>query len=231
MDAETGIADWYRTRPGVRAATLLARAVKPYLSTAHNARLLGLGFVAPLLRGVRAAPQGHQALIMPAALEERAAWPPGVPGRLAVADPVRLPFVEALFDTALVAHALELSHEPRAVLRELWRVLGPAGHLILIVPNRSGPWARFEQLPFGQGRPYGRRQLDRLLGEAMFEIVRHRTLLAAPPLPGTAWLERPLSRLAPRLGGVHLVAARKTDGLARMAAERATARLRPVLEG
>lgn len=226
MDDAPGLAEWYRTRPGLRAAAQLARAARPYLPPAHNARVLGLGFVQPLLRGVRAAPQGHQALVQPPGLDDPAAWPPGVPGRLAVADPARLPFVEALFDTALVVHALEHAAEPRAVLRELWRVLGPAGHLILLVPNRSGPWARFESLPFGQGRPYGRRQLGRLLDEAMFEIVRHRTLLAAPPFAATAWLERPLARLVPRLGGVHLVAARKTDGLAPTMVSGAAVRVR-----
>ena len=59
--------------------------------------------------------------------------------------------------------ALETAERVRPLLREMWRVLAPEGRLILVVPNRRGVWARLDKTPFGQGRPYSRRQLEALL--------------------------------------------------------------------
>jgi SAM-dependent methyltransferase len=131
-----------------------------------------------------------------------------------VADATALPFGDAMFDQAILCHALEFAEPPRTVLRELWRVLAPAGEMVLIVPNRAGLWTHFEATPFGNGRPFGRRQLERLLRDSLFEPVAWRTALVAPPVRGLRWLDRPLTRIAARLGGIHLVLARKTDGAA-----------------
>jgi SAM-dependent methyltransferase len=77
-----------------------------------------------------------------------------------VADMTRLPFAEALFDRALVASRLA---DPRAELRELWRVLAPAGLAVLLLPARTGwPWAR---------RGWDRGRLEPRLEDCMFEIL------------------------------------------------------------
>lgn len=52
------------------------------------------------------------------------------------ADPHHLPFHEALFDKALLSAPLI---QPRLMLRELWRVLSPAGLAVLVVRARR-PW-------------------------------------------------------------------------------------------
>jgi len=57
---------------------------------------------------------------------------------LVVADPQRLPFVEALFDRLLVTSLLPAS-AARAELRELWRVMSPAALGLLVVKARR-PW-------------------------------------------------------------------------------------------
>ncbi len=207
--AETEIEDWYATPAGREAARLLVRAVTPLLNRGTTTRLLALGQTAPVLARLHGLRHERVAMIV----EQPVRWPYTEPNRAAVADPERLPFGDALFDDALLIHALELVERPRVVLRELWRVLAPAGRLILVVPNRAGVWARVEALPFGRGHPYGRGGLTRLLAEAMFEVESWSTALAAPPVTRLRWLERPLARLAPHLGGVHVVAARKTDGL------------------
>jgi SAM-dependent methyltransferase len=207
--AETEIEDWYATPPGREAARLLVRAIAPLLNRGSTTRLLALGQTAPVLTRLHGLRHERVAMIV----EQPVRWPLTLPNRAAVADPERLPFADALFDDALLIHALELVAHPRTVLRELWRVLGPAGRLILIVPNRAGVWARVEALPFGRGHPYGRGGLTRLLEDAMFEVDSWATTLAAPPVRRLRWLERPLARLAPTLGGVHVVSARKVDGL------------------
>ena len=203
------IADWYATPPGREAARLLCTAVRPLLGSSRTARLLALGQTAPVLTRLHGLHHERVAMIVEAAV----AWPVTAPCRSAVAHPERLPFGDALFDDALLIHALELCERPRVVLRELWRVLAPAGRLVLVVPNRAGVWARVEALPFGRGHPYGRGALTRLLADAMFEVEHWSTALAAPPTPRLRWLEGTLARFAPTLGGVHVVAARKTDGL------------------
>ena len=207
--AETEIEDWYATPPGREAARLLVRAVTPLLNRGSTTRLLALGQTAPVLTRLHALRHERVAMVV----EQAIRWPVTAPNRAVVADPERLPFTDALFDDALLIHALELVEHPRVVLRELWRVLAPAGRLILVVPNRAGVWARVETLPFGRGHPYGRRGLTTLLENAMFEVESWSTALSAPPLRRLRWLERPLARFAPTLGGVHIVSARKIDGL------------------
>lgn len=199
--------DWYATPPGREAARLLCTAVRPLLG--RGGRLLAVGQTAPVLTRLHGLRHERVAMIV----ETPVRWPVTTASRSAVADPERLPFTDALFDDALLIHALELCERPRAVLRELWRVLSPAGRVVLVVPNRAGVWARVEALPFGRGRPYGRSALTRLLDDAMFEVESWSTALSAPPVTRLRWLERPLARFAPHLGGVHVVAARKVDGL------------------
>jgi len=81
-----------------------------------------------------------------------------------VADPCRLPFVEAMFDRALVASDLA---KPREELRELWRVLTPAGLAVLLVPGRRG-WP-------GRRRGWDRGRLEPYLAGCMFEILDWET--------------------------------------------------------
>lgn len=209
MQGEPPIVDWYATPGGREAARLLCAAVRPLLTGSGTSRLLALGQTAPVLTRMHGLRHERVAMIV----ETPQRWPLTAPSRSAVADPERLPFADALFDDALLIHALELVEHPRAVLRELWRVLSPAGRVVLVVPNRAGVWARVEALPFGRGRPYGRGTLTRLLNDAMFEVEHWSTALAAPPVRRLRWLESALARLAPNLGGVHVVAVRKVDGL------------------
>ncbi len=204
---------YYTTRDGRRVARQLASIVAPAIRRGPTARLLALGYCAPLLTGLDPSALERLAMVMPDGQGSHR-WPPQRPNCALRADEFALPFAEAMFDQALLAHALEFAEPPRKLLRELWRVLGPAGELVLIVPNRLGVWTHFEATPFGQGRPWGRGELSRLLQEAMFEPVSCRTALVAPPVRGLRWLDRPLTRIARGFGGIHFVLAKKVDGLA-----------------
>lgn len=93
-------------------------------------------------------------------------------GVQAVAAPARLPFAEALFDRLLLSSPLS---DPRAELREAWRVLAPAGLLLLVVPARR-PWQR-------RRRGWRQGDLDRALADAMFEPVAH----AVVTVPNRHW--------------------------------------------
>jgi SAM-dependent methyltransferase len=79
------------------------------------------------------------------------------------ADPHHLPFTEALFDKALLSAPLV---QPRLMLRELWRVLGPAGLAVLVVRARR-PW-------HVKDLGWLREPLALRLDEAMFEVLEWR---------------------------------------------------------
>ncbi len=94
----------------------------------------------------------------------------------AIADPLQLPFVEALFDRVLLASPLA---EPRRQLRETWRVLAPAGLALFVVPARR-PWQLAKQGWAGDA-------LEAALADGMFEVLaravrtvpdRHHLMLA-----------------------------------------------------
>lgn len=189
--------------------------IAPLVRKGATARLLALGHVAPLLAGLNRGELERLAIVQSSPDCAHPA-PTGLSAYTIVAAPDALPFAESLFDQVLVAHSLEFAERPRQVLRELWRVLAPASEMILIIPNRAGLWTHFEATPFGQGRPWGRNELMRLLADSMFEPLSWRSALAAPPVWGLRWLDKPLTRLVPRIGGVHIVVARKTDGLSGM---------------
>ncbi len=214
--------EFYAGRDGLRTAQLLATITVPAVRKGPGQRLLALGYPAPILKGMRPKTLERLAMVMPAA-QGGHRWPRrGSENCAVISHDVELPFAAAMFDQALLVHALEFSNSKK-LLRELWRVLAPAGEIVLIVPNRTGLWTHFEATPFGQGYPYGRRELTQILRDAMFEPVAWKNALVAPPVRGLRWLDRPLTRIFPGFGGIHFVLARKTDGMAPAAVGRARA--------
>ena len=200
---------FYSHQDGQRAARVIARTIAPFIRRTANHRLLGLGPVAPILQGFDHSQIAHLAIADPFGLGP---FPTAAQNSVAQVEARHLPFADALFDQALVLHMLELDARPERLLRELWRVLAPAGDIVLLVANRAGLWTHFETTPFGHGSPFGRNQLSRLLTHAMFEVLDWQQILVAPPMPVLRWLNAPLTKILPRLGGVHVVRARKTDG-------------------
>ena len=110
----------------------------------------------------------------------------------ALVDELELPLPDAAVDRVLLVHALEMSHDPTALLREIWRVLASGGRLLAVMPNRRGLWARMDTTPFGHGRPYSRSQITHLLRETWFTPIGWGEALYVPPIA---------ARLVPALGG------------------------------
>jgi hypothetical protein len=101
-------------------------------------------------------------------------------------------------------------------LNECWRVLGPGGKALFIVPNRAGLWSRSDSTPFGFGRPYTSGQLEAQLKEHQFLPERHRAALYQLPSSRRFWLRAgPLfDKIGTRMptalaGGVVMVEASK----------------------
>ena len=169
---------------------------------------MGFGYAGPLLRGLEGT--RPPVLLMPAE-QGVAHWPRGQPNRAALADADYLPLADASVDRLVVMHAMEHAENTRKLLREFWRVLTPAGRIMVVVPHRGSPWSFSERTPFGHGRPYSVRQASRLLGDALFEPLGWRGALYGPPagVRLLRWAERPGARLWPRMAGVLLVEATK----------------------
>ena len=77
----------------------------------------------------------------------------------------------------------EEADDVRALLAEAIRVLTPAGRIILVAAARGGLWARAESTPFGHGRPFTRRQLEKLVREVGLEPAAWSQTLYVPPWP------------------------------------------------
>ena len=203
--------DYYRSRQGRHVAKRLRRHIADFWSKAPNACNAVIGYGAPVLR---AEDSPAHSVFMPARLgTER--WPFKGAGRATLADCHALPLQNVQLDRVLALHALEFDPDPRHFLEECWRVLDGAGRLMVMVPNRTGLWARAERTPFGHGRPFSRRQLRHLLAESGFEVRRAGTVLFMPPvemglvLRFGSQLEQIGNRWSPGVGGVLCIEAEK----------------------
>jgi SAM-dependent methyltransferase len=153
---------------------------------------------------------------------------PGLPRAALVTDFSALPFPEASLDLVVLPHALELSRDPHATLREVERVLVPEGRVVICGFNPTGLWALRQyrarltrRLGFGESFlpdvrdwiGYWRvRDWLRLLS---FEVeVGHfgcyRPAMSNPALlQSWAWTDKVGARWWPILGSVYFVVAVK----------------------
>jgi len=203
---------FYASPLGAVTRQMISRKVVEGWSSVDGLDLLVMGYATPFV-GAWADRARRAVAAMPAA-QGVEPWPSGAGNQACLVDEAALPLRNALFDRVLAVHALEESDNPRALLREVWRVLAPSGRVILAVTARHGLWADAEDTPFGHGRPFSRRQLERLLGEADLAPVGWTRALYAPPVPWMSrWaegFEQVGARLWPPFAGIILIEAMKT---------------------
>lgn len=77
------------------------------------------------------------------------------------ADLERLPYRDAVFETAILLGVLEYVERPRAALAELARVLVPGGRLIVSVPNARGLPRLWSHCVYGPASRRARRLMNR----------------------------------------------------------------------
>jgi SAM-dependent methyltransferase len=226
--------EFYASPLGQAARGMIERKIAEAWADAGGLDLLALGYATPYLESLGSAPR-RMIAAMPAA-QGVEVWPAGEANRACLAEEDALPFPNAFFDRILALHALEESDNPSAVLREVWRVLAPNGRVMLAVTARHGLWANAEATPFGHGRPFSRRQLERLVREADLEPVGWTRALYAPPLAwASAWaegFEQVGARLWPPFAGIILMEAMKQTYAVRPKGSRARVRApaRPLLQ-
>jgi SAM-dependent methyltransferase len=204
---------FYGGRLGFVARRLIGQRLKERWPSVAGESLVGIGYGPPYLRQIGEGAERVLAL-MPAT-QGVVNWPGEGPNATALVTDDALPLPDASIDRVLVIHCLEVAANAREVLREIWRILAPGGRVLIVVPNRSGIWARVEATPFGYGRPFGRTQLTVLLREAMFSPLGWTEALAVPPFRHRPWLrtgvawERIGRLLWPAFAGVLIVEASK----------------------
>ncbi len=214
MQLDVGdLQDFYATALGQTVRRLLTHRIRARWRGLHRSTLIGLGYATPYLGAFRGEAPRIGAL-MPES-QGAVVWPRKGPVQSVLVEDVRLPLADGCADRLIAVHCLEVAEGTRHLLREMWRVLSPEGRLMLVVPNRRGVWARLDNTPFGQGRPYSRRQLEELLVEALFTPIDWSGALYFPPLgkrmllrSATAW-ERLGAGISPAFSGVLIVEARK----------------------
>lgn len=206
------LASFYETPMGQIARRHIMRRLRVLWPDVSGERLLGYGFAVPYLRPFLA--EAERAVALMPAQQGVLAWPQG---RVltALGEEHAFPFADAMFDRIVLVHALEAAESSRTLMRQIWRVLAPAGRLVIVAPNRRSPWSLADSSPFAQGRPFTAAQLARVLSASLFVPERWDCALLFPPVrgrrlvhSGTGW-ERIGHRLWPGFAGVHLVEASK----------------------
>lgn len=168
-------------------------------------------------------------------------WPAGARNAATLAGEHQWPLPDASIDRMLIVHGLEESDDPKRLMREIWRVMSSEGRVILVVAHRRGLWSAIDTTPFAAGRPYLKRQLERLLQQSMLRPIAWSGALYFPPFrarfllrAARAW-ERAGSQLWPGFSGVLMVEAAKDmlQPVARAVASRSGAPVvaRPAIGG
>jgi SAM-dependent methyltransferase len=222
---------FYAQPLGAVARRLVLQAIRKRWSDTNGLSVLGIGYATPYLGLFRE--RGERTFAFMPAAQGVVQWPSAAPTLAALVDETALPLQDSTIDRVLAVHALEMTRNAPEMLKEIWRVMAPGGRLLLIVPNRRGPWARMDSTPFGQGQPFSRSQLVSLLREAFFTPVGWHEALWMPPVSrrwllraAPAW-ERAGAALSLPFYGVHIVEA--TKQVWQQIPVRPVRRLQPVL--
>ena len=204
---------FYKSPLGKIARALVREEVIRLAGNVDKRRVAGLGFATPYLRFTME--RAERVLAFMPARQGASAWPREGPSHTVLCDPLEMPLTDAAIDLTIAIHAIEHVADAEELMRELWRITAPNGHLILVVPRRRGIWAQRDNTPFGQGNPYSGGQLDKLLRDHSFVPEAWRDGLFLPPfqsslvLKSTRFFERVGRLFGPAMSGVVCVRARK----------------------
>ena len=176
---------YYRSPLGRAAQKVIRDQLVDLWPETRGQTVVGFGFAVPLLRpylsqarrviGLMPGPQGVMH------------WPAGMANVTVLCGETLWPLPTGIADRLVLLHGLETSEHPSALLDECFRVLGPGGRAVFIVPNRAGIWSRSDRTPFGFGRPYSLTQLEAQLRRHGFAVERALSTLYQPPSTRRIW--------------------------------------------
>jgi len=157
---------FYASNLGSEVGSRIAQALVEHYPVRSDERVMGLGYVLPWLDAF--AVRAERTLAMMPARQGAQIWPDAQAVASCLVFEENLPLPECCLDRIILVHALEHAENALEMLRELGRVLVPYGQIIIVVANRHGVWSSADHTPFGNGEPYSRGQLARLLLECGF---------------------------------------------------------------
>jgi hypothetical protein len=232
--------EFYDTVQGRVVQRLLRQHIRQLWPDVKGQRVIGLGYAMPYLRPflgeaervIALMPMQQGAVFWPSDGEGEASIERQTRGLVSMCDEAELPVETNSVDRLLVIHTLGSVESMHAVLQEAWRILSGQGRLVMIVPNRSGIWARMDNTPFGHGTPYSSGQLRQFLKEYMFVPEHTERALFFPPASSRlmlatagAW-EKLGHSLFNAFGGVNIVEATKQLYAGTMVGAPATTKMR-----
>ncbi len=224
-----GLHDWFETPPGRYLLAWEQVEFDHAVADVFGYHALQLGVEA--VDGLRANRMPNRWL----ALDD----PAGSRKAALLCDFSALPFPANSLDLVVLPHALELSADPHATLREVERVLVPEGRVVICGLNPASLWGMrqrrahlYRRLGFGElylpptGDFIGYRRMRDWLRLLSFEVESGRFGVYRPAVRSEAWLERCRwfdragERWWPIFGAVYfLVAVKRVRGLRLLSAE------------
>lgn len=204
---------FYKSPLGKISRALVREDVVALAGPVGGRRVLGLGFATPYLRFTL--DTAERVLAFMPARQGSSAWPREGPSHTVLCDLLEMPLTDSAVDLIIAVHAFEHAADAEELMREIWRVSAPNARLVVVVPRRRGMWAAVDNTPFGDGYPFSRSQLERLLRAHSFVPEAWREALHLPPV-NHRWMFK-LARFlegfgrmfGPMFAGVIVVSARK----------------------
>lgn len=176
---------YYRSQLGRAAQKVIRRELRKLWPDAEARTVVGYGFAVPLLRPYLG--EARRVIALMPGPQGVLPWPAAGPNVSLLCDETLWPLETGSVDRLVVMHGIETSLHPDAVIDECWRVLGPGGRAVFVVPNRAGLWSRRDVTPFGHGRPYSASQFSALLQAHAFRIEAAFSTLFQPPSASPVW--------------------------------------------
>jgi SAM-dependent methyltransferase len=197
-DLIIGLHDWYQTPAGRYLLAWEQRQVDQVVADIFGYHALQLG--AGELDGLRANRMPHQWL---ASDHSPVFVPVGGHSPELITDYAALPFAASSLDLVVLSHALELSSDPHATLREVERVLVPEGKVVICGLNPTSLWGLrqtrrhlYRRLGFGElflpddGEFIGYWRLRDWLRLLSFEVESGSFGCYRPGVQSEKWLQR-----------------------------------------
>ena len=169
---------FYKSPLGKISRALVREEIMRLAGSLDQRRVLGLGFASPYLRF--SLEKAERVLAFMPARQGASAWPREGPSHTVLCDPLEMPLTDSAVDLIIAVHAFEHG-DAEELMREIWRVAAPNARLIIVVPRRRGMWAAADNTPFGDGNPFSRSQMERLLRDHSFVPEHWRETLHLPP--------------------------------------------------
>ncbi|MDX1921695.1 MAG: methyltransferase domain-containing protein [Alphaproteobacteria bacterium] len=201
--------EFYESDLGQLAQKLVREGVRKLWPNIANETVLGIGYATPYLRPFLN--EAARVLAFMPAQQGITWWPRGAANLSSLTEEAALPLADNSVDRILMMHMAENTEHIGDVLQEMGRVLSSNGRMIIMVPNRSGWWAREQRTPFGFGFSFSLPHIRRILTHHGFQVERHARALYVPPFgtrflaPYVSWIEKNCDVILPGLAGVLLI--------------------------